>query len=256
MYSFKKKNADIDLIYKRANDLNLPIQVYLPEGDIHNARTVLLIHGGGWNDAIRDNSVWNGGWLGNNARYFSQMGFIAVTISYRSLLVSEELNVGDLLEDCIDAIKYVKEHLRFIDFSNIIYMGESAGGYLSTMLGLSQDDEIRPYATISLNPVLGLLDSKWRYGFNNCSDIDSLTPIKLIGEKCSEFLFMHGTADTVVEIEYTEELHNELIKQGHKSEFIKVPGASHAFALYDYKSSDEYATKIMDQIIQYIEKKF
>ena len=250
--NFKERKADIELVYKTANNLNLPIQVFLPEGDIHNAKTVLSIHGGGWNDAIKDNSEWNGGWMGNNARYLAQNGFIAVVISYRSLTVCAELNVGDLIDDCIDAIKYMQKHLKFIDFEDIIYMGDSAGGYLVTMLGLLQEDKIRPKTVISLNPVLGLLDSKWKYGFNGCKDISKLTPAKCVGEKCADFLFMHGTADTTVEIEYTEELNDLLIKRGHTSELIKIPEAQHAFILYDYKYPDEYVTEIMDRIIAYI----
>lgn len=256
MENFKDKKADIELIYKTANNLDLPVQVFLPDGDIRNAQTIFFVHGGGWNDAIKDNSPWNGGWMGNNARYFSERGFIGVAISYRSLTVSETLNVGNLLEDCSDAIKYIKEHLKFIDFDNIIYIGDSAGGYLVTMLGLSQVDQIRPRAVVSLNPVLGLLDSKWKYGFNNCSDINSLTPAKIVGEKCADFLFMHGTADEIVEIEYTEELNDLLVKRGHKSEFIKIPDAKHAFALYDYKYPDEYVSEIMEMIIDYIKSEF
>ena len=255
MKDFKNKKADIELTYKTANDLNLPIHVFLPNGNIHDAQTILAIHGGGWNDAIRDNSKWNGGWMGSNAKYFAERGFIGIAISYRSLMVSNELNVSDLLEDCADAIKYIKEHLKMVDFEHMVCIGDSAGGYLATMLGLSQNDEIRPKTVISLNPVLGLLDSKWKGGFNNCDDIDSLTPAKIIGEKSADFLFMHGTADETVEIEYTEELNDLLIRKGHKSEFIKIPDAKHAFILYDYKYPDEYVTKIMEAIIKYITKK-
>lgn len=113
---------------------------------------------------------------------------------------------------------------------------------------------MRPKTVISLNPVLGALDSKWKYGFSNCSDIKSLTPKYNIGKKCADFLFMHGTADKVVEIEYTEELNNLILSNGHKSEFIKVKNARHAFALYDYASSDELATEIMDKMIDFIKK--
>ena len=256
MKSFKDKKSDINLFYKTVNGLNLPMQVFLPDGNIHNAQTILAIHGGGWNDAIKDNAPWEGGWMANNARYLTEKGFVAVIISYRSLTVSDQLNVGDLLADCVDAIKYIKTHLTFINFDNIIYMGDSAGGYLTTMLGLSQDDEIRPKSVISLNPVLGSLDSKWAYGFRNCEDIDNLTPSKMIGDKCADFLFIHGTADKIVDMKYTEELNDLLNRRGHRSKLIKIPDAEHAFILYDYKYSDEYVTDIMEQIIEYINKNF
>lgn len=256
MKSFKNKTSDINLIYKTVDGLNLPMQVFLPNGDIHNSQTILAIHGGGWNDAIKDNSEWKGGWMADNVKYFAENGFIGITISYRSLEVSDKLNVVDLLTDCADAIKYIRRHLKFVSFDNIIYIGESAGGYLATMLGLSQNDEIRPKSVISLNPVLGSLENKWVYGFHRCSNIDKLTPSKIVGKKCADFLFVHGTADEIVEMKYTEELNDLLNTKGHKSELIKIPDAKHAFILYDYRNSDEYVTNIMEQVTDYINRNF
>ena len=250
---FKDRKPDIRLIYKTATGVNLPIHVFFPDGDIHKARSVLCIHGGGWNEAIIDNSCWNSGWMGNNAKYFAQKGYIGIAISYRSLLLSENLNVGHLLEDCKDAIRYIRDHFDFVNFKDIVYVGDSAGGYLVTMLGLSQDDELRPHTVISLNPVLEVLGEKWQHGFNNCSDVNELIPRKNIGEKCAEFLFMHGTSDVIVEIEHTENFHKMLLEKGHKSEFVKIPEAQHAFVLYDYKYPDDYVTKIMEKIIKYLD---
>ena len=249
---FKEKKADIELIYRTKNNIDLPMYVYLPEGNIHNSKTIIAIHGGGWNDAMETNEIWNGGWMANNAKYLAERGFIGIVISYRSLKVSNSLNVGHLIEDCIDAILYIKNHLCFVNFDNIVYIGDSAGGYLATMLGLSQDDEIRPYAVVALNPVLDNLNSKWNYGFKGCENIEKLTPKNIIGRKSAEFLFLHGTKDEIVEMESTEELNNLLNQYGHKSEFIKILDAEHAFILYDYKYSDEYVTKIMEKIIEYI----
>ena len=67
---------------------------------------------------------------------------------------------------------------------------------------------------------------------------------------------MHGTADTIVDIKYTEELNNLLKSKGYKSELIKIPDAKHAFVLYDYAYPDEYVTNIMEQITDYINKHF
>ena len=135
-----------------------------------------------------------------------------------------------MLDDCKDAIRYIRDHFDFVNFKDIVYAGDSAGGYLVTMLGLSQEDELRPHTVISLNPVL-----------------------EVLGEKCAEFLFMHGTSDVIVEIEHTENFHKMLLEKGHKSEFVKIPEAQHAFVLYDYKYPDDYVTKIMEKIIKYLD---
>lgn len=252
--AFKNRTADIKLVYKTTNGLQLPIQVFLPDKDIRRARTVVAIHGGGWNDAIKDNTPWNGGWMGNNVRFLVEQGFIGIAISYRSLAVSDALNVSDLLEDCKDALRYIRAHLPFVRFEDIVYMGDSAGGYLATMLGLEQEDAVRPYAVVALNPVLELSDSKWSYGVRHCDNLDPLLPRKNIGARCARFLFMHGTADVVTELEYTEEFHALLQAQGHTSELVKLPDAQHAFILYDYKYPDAYVTEIMEQVMCYIQK--
>lgn len=239
MLSFKERKADISVTYKCIGGLKLPMQVFLPDRNVHKAGAVLCIHGGGW--------------MANNARYLAECGFIGITASYRSLSVSEKLNVSDLLSDCTDMIRYMKKHMQFIDFSDIAYIGDSAGGYFAVMLGLSQDDTVRPKCAAALNPVLGSFDDKWKYGFNGI-DIGTMLPQNLIGEKCADFLFMHGTADKTADIEYTKALNDTLLKKGHRSELIELPGIEHAFALYDYKYSDEFVNGIMDKIAKYIEE--
>lgn len=252
MSGFQDRAADIRLTYKTADGLRLPIQVFLPDGDIHGAQAVVAIHGGGWNDAIKDNTPWNGGWMGNNVRFLAERGFIGIAISYRSLLVSEALTVADLLGDCVDALRYIRAQLPFVRFERIVYMGDSAGGYLATMLGLAQEDAIRPYAVVALNPVLELTDSKWGYGVRHCEALGRLLPRENIGPRCAKFLWMHGTADTVTELAHTEALHAKLLERGHCSELVRVPDAQHAFILYDYKYPDAYVTAHMERIVRYI----
>lgn len=96
------------------------------------------------------------------------------------------------------------------------------------------------------------MDSKWAYGFRNCEDIDNLTPSKMIGDKCADFLIMHGTADKIVDMKYTEEVNDLLNIRDYKSAPIKIPDAEHTFILYDYKYTGEYVTNIMEQISDYI----
>lgn len=250
--SFKERVSDINGFYKTASGVKLPIKIFLPDRQKSNNKSVLLIHGGGWKDAIADNSCWNGGWMANNAKYLAENGFISIVISYRSLELSDELTVPDLYDDCKDAVMYIRKNFDFVNFEDITCIGESAGGYFATMLGLSQDDKLRPKKVIAANPVLTKLDTDWKYGFKGIEDTEKLMPSNCIGEKCAEFLFLHGTADEVVSIEDTEELHKALLKRGHKSNFVKIPDEKHAFMLYDYLKSDEFVTEIMKKVIDFI----
>lgn len=252
MESFKKITPAISEFYKEVDGVKLPIDVYFPKKDTDNHKTVLCIHGGGWTEGITDNSEWNGGWMGNNAKYLTQFGFTAITISYRSLRLKKKLTVPDLLEDCIDAVKFIRKRYDFVNFNEIIYMGDSVGAYFAVMLGLSQDYSIRPKLVVAANPVLNVLDKKWSYGFKGVEDMDRYMPINYIGDKNPDFLLLHGTDDTVVDIECTEKFYDALKKIGCKSNFVRLNGKEHAFILFDYKSADESVAEIMDKVINYI----
>jgi len=169
-------------------------------------------------------------------------------------MLSPALTVPDLYDDCTDAVRYIRKNFDFVDFSDITYIGESAGGYFATMLDLSQDNNLRPQKVVAANPVLARLDTKWKYGFNGIENTEKFKPVNCIGEKSAKFLFLHGTADEVVSIDDTEELHKALLKSGHKSNFVKIPDEKHAFMLYDYIKSDGFVTEIMDKIIKFIKE--
>lgn len=251
MCNFKERKADISFVYKQASGVGLPMRIFLPDENVHRAKTVLCIHGGGWTDAVRDDSEWNGGWMENNAKFLAERGFVAVTASYRSIELSETLSAADSLEDCKDVVRYLRKHMSFINFSDITYFGDSAGGYFAVMMGFSPDDDIRPKTVAAMNPVLDGLGEKWDYAFKN-ADINALTPKNLIGDKCADFLFMHGTADSVADIKHTEQLNALLGEKGHKSCLKEIPDAEHAFILYDYKYPDDYVNDKMEIIIKYI----
>ena len=250
--SFKEREAYITDFYKTANGVKLPIKFFLPDKKKSKNKSVLLIHGGGWKDAIKDNSEWRGGWLANNAKYLAENGFLSIVISYRSLELSNKLTVLDLLQDCVDAIMYIRNKYSFVNFEDMTYIGESAGGYFATMLGLSQDDKLRPKKVVAANPVLERLDTDWNYGFNGVDNTKKFMPINCIDKKASDFLFLHGTDDGVVKIEDTEKMHLALLEQGHRSKFMKIPNEHHAFLLYDYLKNDEFVTEMMNKVIDFI----
>lgn len=251
-FEFKNREPNKKLIYKTINGINLPMHIFMPDEEIdEDTSCVLFIHGGGWNSAIRDNSLWNGGALKSQAGYFAQKGYIAITISYRSLKAYEDVSLYDLLEDCKDALKYIRKNLKYINYKKIIVVGESAGGHLATMLGIMQEDELRPYAVISVNPVLDCT-KKWNYGVLSGQDKYAISPIHQKPKKCSKFLFLHGTNDDITDITDTVNFCKTLKELGHDAYLIKAKGAAHAFILFDYKSSDEYATYYTEMIFNYI----
>ncbi len=252
MYEFKTRLPNQRIIYKTVNGLNLPMDIYLPDDDSReNSKCILFIHGGGWKAGVKDNSEWNGGMLKSQAGFFAEKGYVSITISYRSLQAYEGVALFDLLEDCFDAMKYIKANLDYVDYDKMIVFGESAGGHLSTMLAISQNDDIRPYAVVSVNPVLDTT-GKWSYGIMQGQDKYSVSPLHQKPKKCAKILLTHGTNDTTVDIRDTDRFYYNIKELGHEIEFIKIEDAIHAYILFDYKSSDEYAMYYTEQIYKYI----
>ncbi len=252
MTDFKSRKADISLIYKTVSRLELPLKVFLPDTDVHKAGCTVFIHGGSWLDAICENGEWNGGWLADSARYFAAHGFVGIVISYRSLKISDSLNIDGLLGDCQAAVRFIMAHFGFADIGKTVYIGESAGGYLVARLALGEY-ELRPAAAVMINPVLGSFDAKWSYAFKGCSP--RITEMAETSGKCPEMLFLHGDADTITDIGYTRDFCDRLTHAGKSCELWEIPGAQHAFALYGYRSPDEFVTQITDRIIDWIKSR-
>ena len=245
---------DEKIIYKTVGDLKLPMNVYYPVDGIKGKMPcVLCVHGGAWKTDIKPNEEFEKSWMDMNAKYYAQAGMVGIAISYRNI-DDENTDIFDLISDCEDAMRYIKEKLDYVDNDKIIAIGDSAGGHLVSCLGISQNDDIRPELVIACNPVLDCTKEKWHY----CTDTDEkrklASPIYNIGNNASKFLCMHGDKDTVVEIEDTFDFANELKNKGFVSEMIVEEGKTHAFVLFDYQSTDEDAIKYMEQTMEFINR--
>ncbi len=254
MFEFRDIQPTERRIYKIVDDLCLPMDIYIPKRGIENAKgCIVCIHGGGWNEAIVDNGVWSGGRMRYNARYYADKGYIAIAISYRSLQAKAGLTVFDLVEDCQDAMRYIQKNLPYVDYSKIVLIGDSAGGHLATMLGISQDDSLRPYAVMACNPVLDC--TKWKHAFAGREEaLLQCSPYHQSPQKCAKFLFVHGTADPTVAYSDTVDFYEKLKSMKHDVEMIALQDKMHAFILFDYRYTDEEVVGFMRKIDEYLEK--
>lgn len=255
MIVYDKNNniqPDIKYIYREVNGLKLPVDIYNSKvKNNKNNYAVICIHGGGWRTGIKKDTEWKGGDMVHQAKIFSQLGYIGVAISYRSI-DNPRTDITDLIDDCKCAIKFIKEKLN-LDNDRIILIGDSAGSHLATMLGISNDDNVRPRLVIACNPVLDCTGD-----FSYVSDSEgtriNASPIYANINKCSKFLFINGDEDKITPIENTIIMNNRLKSLGFSSELITLKGISHAFILYNYRSTDEEVNKYMKMIKDYMEK--
>jgi acetyl esterase/lipase len=114
-----------DVVFRRIGDIELRLDLYLPE-DLHRPTPVIVwISGGGWRMQRRGVSP-------SLTRLFTQRGYAMVDIEYRSTAVEAWPAQLDDVRDAVQFVVSIAEECR-IDASSIGLWGSSAGGHLALM---------------------------------------------------------------------------------------------------------------------------
>lgn len=239
----------IDGSYKTVEGIRLPVKMYIPEEKTENSKiAVLAIHGGGWYAVSKDSDTWNGSWMNYQAQYYyDKYGYTTAAVSYRNIKLTETTNVMEQVEDCKDAVKYMRENA---EFDKLIIMGDSSGGHLATMLGL--DDEVNADIVVAANPVLDLNTEKWAYTAAEEEIRIQASPLYNPKKTDTKFLVMHGNSDTTVDYSTSKKFCEDMQALGTQCDYMELDGVKHAFILSRYQSTDEMVNEFMDMIDKYL----
>jgi acetyl esterase/lipase len=218
------------------------LDLYLPHGSARADRpAVVFIHGGGFTG-------------GDKAEYRSasvsadlaRAGYVVVSCNYVLGPKTKEGVWPRNIADCREAVRWVRAHAKELGVNpdKIAVAGGSAGGYLALMVGLSDDRTGPggdPQAKVSAK-VSAVIDL---YGVANFSkhgkgDVPgvgaaeqaSYLPARQADPKDPPVLILHGTADTTVDIQQSQDLAAALAQARLDHEFIVVAGAPHTFDLH------------------------
>jgi acetyl esterase/lipase len=218
------------------------LDLYLPNGpDRLDRPAVVFIHGGGFTG-------------GDKAEYRSasvsadlaRAGYVVVSCNYVLGPKTKEGVWPQNIADCREAVRWVRGHAKELGVNpdRIAVAGGSAGGYLALMVGLSDDKTGPggdPKATVSAK-VSAVIDL---YGVVNFSKHGkgevpgvgmaqqaAYLPALQADSKDPPVLILHGTADTTVDIQQSQELAAALAKAKIAYELIVVDGAPHTFDLH------------------------
>jgi acetyl esterase/lipase len=120
---------------------------------------IVIIHGGGWLEGDRSSFASKRHGVPGNIEEFAVLGFVAVTINYR---LSGEAPYPAALEDCRAAVRWLRAHAKeyHLDPAHIGAYGNSAGGHLALLLGMTgaQADRVQAVASDS-----GPIDLLYQY---------------------------------------------------------------------------------------------
>jgi acetyl esterase/lipase len=252
-YRLSKRRVTRGVEFARLAGQTLRLDVYHPPASAQGRRpAVIHVHGGGWVVGSRTEQGIP------IMALLSDRGYVGFNISYR---LSPGATWPDHVVDVKRAIAWVRENAETynIDPSFITIIGGSAGGHLTAMTALTQDDlSLQPgfedadcsvQAAVPLYAVFDLTNVKGRHapGFHAMlieplmlkafydeepERFEAASPIHRIRPDAPPFFVVHGSRDSMVPLGDAKDFVAALREVSEAPvRFTVVPGAHHSFDL-------------------------
>jgi acetyl esterase/lipase len=196
---------------------------------------IVWICGGGFTEV--DRNVWM-----PEMTWFAKRGYAVVSVDYS---VTYRSRYPESVEDAKLAIRFIKAHGAEynLDTSRIALMGESAGGYLTALLGVTGKEKkfdtggyenyssevqaaIPWYPPVQMSGLEidpDMVKVTVPYDMKKYDDVT-----KYVTADVPPFLILHGSGDSLVPVSQGELLYDTLQKAGADADMIIIEGAEHA----------------------------
>lgn len=245
--------------YSRVNGIALRMDASLP-ASAERTPAVIIVHGGGWVAGDRRIDVEP------LFEPLNDAGFAWFSISYR--LATDLTQFGVAIDDVQNAIRYVRSHAAEfnIDPGKIALVGESAGGQLAAMAALRGQGDASVKAVVALYTPSDLVDlvqtsnyipAQIRNSVHGTpwenlilAGLTQLSPIDNVRPNMPPFLFIHGTADSLVPFRQSREMCDRMKKVGASCEVYPVEGGGHGIRWWE--SSPKLAAAYKHKMIEWL----
>lgn len=230
-----------NIVYAKVNNHRLKLDIYIPHNAPRPVPLVVYIHGGGW--AALDKTE-------GFANFLLGHGFAVASIDYR---LSQEALYPAQTFDCKAAVRWLRAHADqyHCKADKIGALGDSAGGHLVSMLGVTNDnpdfegDEGNPGVssavqavcdyfgptdlltidpTVADNAVPRLIGGQ---PSQNQEKAKKASPVTYVSATSAPFLIIQGEKDVIVDPKQSVELNDALQKAGVDSRLFIVKGGGH-----------------------------
>jgi acetyl esterase/lipase len=237
---------------------------------------VVYVTGGGFVIAAKEAAL-------DLRTYVAEAGFVVASVQYRTL--SDGANYRDSIEDIKSSIRYLRANAdKFdVDPDKVAVWGESAGGYLVSMVGLTNGYKsfdvganldqssavqavVDKFGPSDATRIAADFDAQSKASYASPSNpvllymgADAATaanPLTYVGPSKPPFLIFHGTQDRLVSPTQTLILHNALNAAGSRSIRYVLEGAGHGDMSFmgDSESGLPWSTKqTMGIIVAFLE---
>ncbi len=260
-----------DIIYGHAGGVDLKMDIGVPEGK-GPFPVILFFHGGGWQQGDKSHMHK---WI----RKVVASGYVGVSVGYR---FAPAFKWPSQVEDAKAAVRYLRAHEKElkIDPKRIGAMGESAGGYLALMLGVtSSHDQLEgeggsPTFSSSIQAVVSYVSAtdftipraelspelqaemqryyhksldQVRLDFTGAKSPDDpilkrISVLSYVDKDDPPVMMFYGDSDPVVSLEHAYRLQRELEKVDVFHELFIVKGGGHGWT---GPSQEETTQKMM-----------
>lgn len=256
------------------------LDVIIPENRTSKKLPVIVfIHGGGWKNGNK-----NAG-LPMLDPFLKSGEYIGVSINYR---LSGVAKWPSQIQDCNAAIRFIKANAKKygIDKNKICVWGTSAGGHLSAMLAVSQNNKefkgtVGNYLntsseitcaidgfgptdflmkeTVSIIPKLiaNKIEKVKKVSYNIYNLLEGIekqardaSPYYYAHKNAKPLFIYHGLADPLVNIKHSEKMQQNLLDKGNNDVYFnKVEGLKHEPIIC--KGLKENIQKFLDKYLKY-----
>jgi acetyl esterase/lipase len=215
-------------------------------------------------------------------RYVAAAGFVVASVEYRT--TAHGATYRDGIADIRAAIEFLRAHAHDygIDPTRVAVWGESAGGYLASMVGVTGGDpRLDPTSagsvlavvnkfggssldrlaegfsaeTVAANSVAGNAPARYVHGPGAASlrddevELRAADPLSYVRRDSPAFLLFHGTDDRLISPIQTALLHHALRDAGVDSTRYLVEGAGHGDIAFKSGEEKVWTTVPMLQLI-------
>jgi acetyl esterase/lipase len=265
-------------------DLSMDIQI--PESSSKRP-LVIYVTGGGFMQAPKEAAL-------NLRTYVAEAGFVVASVEYRT--VRNGATYRDGIADVKSAIRYLRANAAKynIDKDHVAVWGESAGGYLAAMVGVTKGNKsfeagknldqssdvqaiVDKFGPSDVSKIASDFDSHAKDAANAPDNpvaqyigiapgthlldtkvaATAASPMTYITASMPAFLIFHGSQDTLVSPSQTLALHNALAAAGGNSTRYVLDGAGHGDLAFlgDEKSGLPWSSKeAMDIIVDFLRR--
>ncbi len=247
-------HSQVRVLYKEIDTTKLFMEVYQPV-NIDSAKkypAIIFFFGGGWIEGSMKQ-------FEPQAKYFSQRGMICFLVDYR-IRNKHQTSPFESLKDAKSAIRYIRMNADkfYIDTSNIVASGGSAGGHLAAATALIADynestDNLSvsciPNALALFNPVND--NGPEGYGYERIGKAyQTFSPMHNIKKGAPPTILFLGTNDNLIPVQ-TAKNYQEAMKQvNSRCELFLYERQSHGFFNYNNIAYYKKTVATLDAFLQ------